>query len=291
MRRLPSITRRVSWTSSVDVRGILRRDAQRRVMQNIRGGVAAVLMAAAIAGCTTTTSSAPPGTTGAGDAGAATSSDTSGLTCLAVLQCAVACADQPCADACFARGDADAQTKASAFGDCLTQNNCSDRSCLDANCSDSFNACIARPTQPAGAPITGEAPQGSVPADFVGTWKYTSTFGTSDNFTFNADGTASRKQLSIGSFSGCTTTTAFEDEGTVVFDSAGGFKFFITKSTTTSSQCGASSSMPGTTGAFDFTTEAIPALGPGKYWFFWVQGCPVTSEADKRVQCGHEFDL
>jgi hypothetical protein len=256
-------------------------------------GALGVLMAIAIAGCNTTTS-AKPNTTTDGGADAAVASDTTGLTCLAVLQCAAACAesDPTCSDACLARGDAEAQAKANTFAECFTKNNCQDRACLDANCSDSFAACLARPAQPGGAPISGDAPPGSVPPSFVGTWKYTSTYGSADNFTFNADGTARRTQLSVASLSGCTSSTSFEDSGTVVFDPAGtGFKFFITKSTTTASNCGQSTTTPGTTGAFDFEIEPIPALGPNKYWFFWVQGCPVTAEVDKRIQCGHEFDL
>jgi hypothetical protein len=236
------------------------------------------------------TSSPDSGTLTLPDGGAIVQKE---LACLAVLQCAVDCPETgaACRDACLARGTDDGQAKALALATCLNENNCQDSNCLDANCAPEYDACLTVPPPTGGKPIAGPAPPGSVPAEWVGTWKHT-TYTGADNFTFNADGTAQRKQVETSAFSGCSNTVAFEDSGTAVFTAArDGFTFYITKSTQTSSACGQASTAPGTTGAFDFTLEAIPALGPGHYWFFRVQDCPVTAEIDKRIQCGGEYDL
>jgi hypothetical protein len=262
----------------------------------MRDGIATALALLLAACSSTNNTSAPNGATPSstnGDPGAATAV-AKNLTCVALLQCAVdTCGerDDACQSACFARGTDDGQAKAQTLVGCLSANNCQDADCLESHCSTEYAACLTVPASSGGKPVEGAAPTGSVPPDFVGTWKYTSG-GRADDFTFNADGTASRKQLETSSFSGCSSSVAFEWTGTVVFNAAkDGFTFYVTTATNTSNACGQSTSSAGSVGAFDFTLEAIPALGPGKYWFFRVQDCPVTAEADKRIQCGNEYDL
>ena len=216
-----------------------------------------------------------------------------GLDCANVLDCVIHCAsgDATCQNACLARGTDDGRAKANAFLGCIGSHDCQDTACIKASCATELAACVALPAPSGGTPIQGSAPPGSVPPEFVGSWKRTS-YTLADTFTFNADGTARRATLETSSFSGCSNSVAFEYSGTVVFTPAkDAFTFYITSATNTSSACGQTSSTPGTTGAFDFTLEAIPALGPNKYWFFNVQGCPVTAEVDKRIQCGGEYDL
>ena len=228
----------------------------------------------------------------ANDAGAG-SDALANLDCTNVLECVIRCAsgDATCQNACSARGTDDGRAKANAFLGCIGSHDCQDAACIKASCANELVACVALPSPSGGRPIQGDAPPGSVPPEFVGTWKRTS-YTLADNFTFNADGTARRATLETSSFSGCSNTVAFEYSGTVVFTPAkDAFTFYVASATNTSSACGQTSSTPGTTGAFDFTLEPIPALGPNKYWFFNVQGCPVTEEVDKRIQCGGEYDL
>lgn len=264
-------------------------------------GAAASMCGLLLFACTikNTDTNGGTGGTGQGDAGPGTGGDggaagaSKSRNCQAVVQCAIACADadSACRNACLASGTDDGQAKAIALSNCLGANSCADSACVQSKCATELNACLVTPAPTGGQPITGAPPPGSVPSDFVGTWKRT-TYTGADDFTFNADGTASRKQIEVSSFAGCSNTVAFEYAGTVVFTPAhDGFTFYITTATNTSSACGQSSSSAGTTGAFDFTIEPIPALGPGKDWFFNVQGCPVTAEVDKRIQCGGEYDL
>jgi hypothetical protein len=259
----------------------------------MREGIATAVALLFLAACSSTSGSSTNNTGPDGGTGTATTA-AKNLTCVALLQCAVnTCGetDDACQRACLARGTDDGQAKAQALVNCLGTNNCQDGDCLQSHCSTEYKACLTAPASSGGKPLEGAAPTGSVPPDFVGTWKYTSG-GHADDFTFNADGTASRKQLETSSFSGCSSAVAFEANGTVVFNAAkDGFTFYVTTATNTSNACGQSTSSAGSVGAFDFTLEAIPALGPGKYWFFRVQDCPVTAEADKRIQCGNEYDL
>ncbi len=260
------------------------------------GAVAAVACLLPLA-CTLKNTETSSGPAAAGDGGALDGGGgadaQAGYDCPAVVQCAVNCAsgDTACQNDCVARGTDDGRSKAIAFVTCVGKNSCQDAACIKSSCINELDACVAMTPPSGGTPIPGAAPPGSVPADFVGTWKRT-TYTISDAFTFNADGTAIRKTLEVSGFSGCSNSVAFEYAGTVVFTPAkDGFTFYITSATNTSSACGQSSSGPGATGAFDFTIEPIPALGPGKNWFFNVQGCPVTAEVDKRIQCGGEYDL
>jgi len=247
------------------------------------------------AGCTIANNEASSdGGSAAGAGGGGPATTVGGLSCLEVLQCAIDCNadDNGCEDVCLANGDAAAQVKAQAFSDCLAANACADETCLEEKCSESFIDCVSGPAHTGGAPIVGEAPPGSIPAEFVGTWKYTSNYGASAAFTFNADGTVFHTDFQSSGVAGCSPTMSIQDEGTAIFDAARtGFTFYITKSTQTTTLCGPSETVAGPTGAFDFTIEPIPALGPGHMWIFHVQNCPVTEEADKRIQCGNEYDL
>ncbi len=262
-----------------------------RFISSVTMGIATLGLIPLLAACTIVQNN--PGT---GGSGAATPGpdEAKNLGCVAILQCAVdTCAetDDACQRACLARGTDDGQAKAVALVNCVQANACQDATCLEAKCPNEYKACLTVPPPSGGKPIVGTAPTGSVPPEFVGTWKYTS-YTMADDFTFNADGTAIRNILETGSLSGCSSSVGFATSGTVVFSEAkDSFTFYVTSATTTSSSCGQPTSSPGTTGAFDFTLEPIPALGPGKYWFFRVQDCPVTAEADKRVQCGNEYDL
>jgi hypothetical protein len=239
-----------------------------------------------------------PGRGGAGgepgDASAESRADSRSITgqgplpCPETLQCTLDCGgDDACAEACLGHGTREAQARVEALVTCLVQSQCGDGACLENKCRAERDACLAPPAPPVGSP-TVHVPAGqAVPPEFVGAWNYSSVHGSADGFTFNANGTAARKQLHFWSFSGCTNAVAIEHEGSVAW-SAGkdAFTFYVTKSTVTKSGCSQSTTEPGPSGVFDFTVEPSAAT---KMWIFDVQGCAATSEEDKRSQCGHEY--
>ena len=228
--------------------------------------------------------------TGAGrDAGAV---EARSLSCLSVIQCAIACGDgnDACQDECLARGTSDAQTKANAFAACLTTNACDTQTCVTDTCRTSYEACMSREAEPEGKPLPDTVPAGSVPSDLVGGWNSADVFGGAKTFTFNANGTASRKRVLRATIPGCISVIAIEDEGTAVFNAAGNaFTFYVASSKVTNNRCGVSETVPGTTGTYDFTTEPQPEQGPGTMWIFEMTGCTATNDTDKRVQCGSTY--
>ena len=69
--------------------------------------------------------------------------------CSSIFQCLQTCRDQGCAMNCFQRGNPEGQQLYQAFQQCLQMNGCVaptgmvDQMCLQANCTNQLNACIA----------------------------------------------------------------------------------------------------------------------------------------------------
>jgi hypothetical protein len=184
------------------------------------------------------------------------------LTCLAIFACSGMCPDDATSDACvedcIARGGSDAQAESLALAQCYSDNGCADAACLQEFCQAEYDECAAAPDQSGGAPIgTQGPPAGSIPAEYVGTWQYGDTFGSTDDFSFGADGSLTRKLVSTGSFAGCTSSDIEQQDGTAVFeDGTGAFTFYITSAQNIEYRCGVKTTKPGTTGAFQFQVAA-----------------------------------
>jgi hypothetical protein len=91
-----------------------------------------------------------------------------GESCTEVLACLVACADDACANACYAAGSDAARQKIDALVGCLNDSMCEDDACAQAACGAQIDACV----QDAGVPDDPGPPvtQGAVPAELVGDW-------------------------------------------------------------------------------------------------------------------------
>jgi hypothetical protein len=153
-----------------------------------------------------------------GEAGLAEGTTPSAISCLQILQCVGDCADgdTACAEACVASGSPDAQTKAGALADCITAQSCTDATCIQTQCTTTLSDCVSSSTPtPEGKPLEGTAPQGSVPADLVGTWTHVN-FGETDRLVLNADGTGSTFIGIAGDAGGCVTLDSTTEAGTVV---------------------------------------------------------------------------
>jgi hypothetical protein len=135
------------------------------------------------------------GMTGAGGGGAMGTADggapSRNWSCLQILQAAIQCPDDACADLALANGTPEGQTNVIALATCIQAQACEDSACIETSCGAELNTCVdSSGPITGGTPLTGTAPNGSVPADLVGNWS-----GARDGITytvsFNADGSGS----------------------------------------------------------------------------------------------------
>lgn len=193
-------------------------------------GVALALMV--LWGCTTTAQGASPGSSGSSGSSGSTP-PASGDTCGQVLECASACADTACQDACVEKGSSSAKEKYQAASVCIQFAGCNnDTPCIEGRCKPQLDACRTDVPPKYVDPLAPGS--GSVPADFVGTW-----ISQSGNFlyTFKADGTY---EETAGAATGgsCDLSTVFSTSGIVAFDTSTVI-FSETSSTKKTSSCGA----------------------------------------------------
>lgn len=120
---------------------------------------------------------------GTGDPGSSTSGGGAddGNTCNEVLTCIVACADEACANACYAAGSDSARQKLDELVGCLDDSVCTDDACAQAACGTEIATCV----EDAGAPEDTDppVPPGAVPAELAGDW-----IGSAGSYHFDADG-------------------------------------------------------------------------------------------------------
>ena len=105
-----------------------------------------------------------------------------GESCNQVLTCAVNCADDACANDCYAKGSSSAQQKFDALLVCLNESMCADAECAQAACGDQIAACVndvEAPQNPNTPPVT----EGMVPGELVGDW-----IGNNGSYHFDANG-------------------------------------------------------------------------------------------------------
>ena len=216
------------------------------------------------------------------------------LTCLAIFACAGICPDDAnidaCTNDCVARGSSDAQTESLAFAQCYSDNGCTDAPCLQEFCQAEYDACAAAPDQSGGTPIDKEGPPaGSIPAEYVGNWQYGNTFGTTDDFSFRADGSLTRKLNAVGSFAGCTSSNTEQQDGTAVFeDGTGAFTFYITSAQNIEYRCGVKTTKPGTTGAFQFQVAATRYMG-NPIRIYELQNCTEPPGDARDFECSFTY--
>ncbi len=75
------------------------------------------------------------------DGGTPTGSTGGGTSCTAIIQCALACNDTACEDACYAKGSAAGKSQVDTLLACAEENKCEDGDCITANCSAEYDAC------------------------------------------------------------------------------------------------------------------------------------------------------
>ena len=194
-----------------------------------------------LAGCTVASSpQSPDGGTGAGDVDggvppADAAAATKPLSCVAIFDCANACNDDACGNACLARGSSEAQTDTLALAKCFSDHACTDAPCLQTNCQAEVDACLAQ-GQPMGTPLEeGGAVQGTVPASLVGSWVHTN-YGETNRLRLDAAGTG-YYQLGVTSVASCAITEETTWDGTVAVD-ATTITVYGTTVTNTSFTCG-----------------------------------------------------
>jgi hypothetical protein len=121
------------------------------------------------------------GGSGTGDGGTGGAAADHGESCNEVLTCLVACADDACANACYAAGSDAARQMIDALVGCLDDSMCADDACAQAACGAQLDACV----QDAGVPDDPGPPvtQGGVPAELVGDW-----MGYRGSYHFDASG-------------------------------------------------------------------------------------------------------
>lgn len=134
------------------------------------------------AGSSNTGASTNDASTGeASSSGGSATGDTAGDSCDEIFTCVQQCADDPCANACYARGSAAGKQKIDALAACLSANDCSDATCAQTYCSQEVDACDndVNGSSDAGAPVT----QGNIDPSLVGAW-----MSSSISYHFSADG-------------------------------------------------------------------------------------------------------
>jgi hypothetical protein len=182
---------------------------------------------------------------------ASSSSDVPILDCPGIFTCAETCTDAACEEACIAAGSPEAQAAVYAMVECYTNNGCQDTDCFQQNCSQEINDCVNPQT---GGPPPTDVPQGSAPADVVGSWHYfyAGTANT-DDWTFDANGNATHYVASSFQMGGCVYAGIDDSAGTVVFTDTKLF-YYKTSGTVAQDSCGVQ------------TTEAVT---PATYEFDW----------------------
>jgi hypothetical protein len=123
---------------------------------------------------------------------------------------------------------------------CITDSKCEDSECLKGRCDSEIGACAADDaTIVQGEPATGPTPQGSMPAELVGTWSQGQTL-----FQFEADGKTTQVFSSTSTIGGyCTSGIGLTSSGvtTVTGDI---LVYHRASGTQVSTTCGSSSSKP-----------------------------------------------
>lgn len=235
---------------------------------------AVALVGAFTFGCSSSTSGASPGGTGTSGGGTASGS---ALTCTGILECASKCADgdQPCEDACVAKGSPDAKAAVEDIVTCSTQNSCADEACFKANCSKELAACVKPPT---GQPLTGELPPGNVPSDLVGQWY---SFG--ELWDFKADGSvihgANVKTSGCNTSSNESGTAVASGEALSVYFKSGGV-----------SLCGGSQMDPYAPNVTEFTYKISEGVnGPGSKLSLTDKTC-LAKPGGSDFYCTNGFD-
>jgi hypothetical protein len=227
-----------------------------------------------------------------GDAGTGAPPEEKNLSCVAILQCAAPCdeSDEPCQEACLGRGSEEGKSAVNALVRCATENGCTELECFQTKCAADVATCLAAPAPTGGTPLDGgAAPIGSIPANMIGTWQHISTYGSVDGFVFNADGTAKRTRMQTGTVAGCSSDVSSEANGTAVFSDDGtAFTFNIEVSTASTLKCGAYTSVPATTGAFEFRIEPTSYAG-NPIRIVMGSGCSFTNADDVQLYCSSTY--
>ncbi|HEY8077134.1 MAG TPA: hypothetical protein VIF62_23570 [Labilithrix sp.] len=195
-----------------------------------------------LTGCTaSSTNDAQPSSS---SGGAASDAGTQPLTCLGILQCVTTdnCATNACVDACMQQGASAAQKQLTDLATCSQSEMCSDATCLQSKCKSQLDACI-QGSKPAdtGSALSGNAPAGSVPSDWVGTWQAgdASNLTNEKEFVFGADGSGQFIESYNGSLSNCASGLVEKYIGTAVIDaSASAIKVYATKVEEITNTCG-----------------------------------------------------
>lgn len=237
---------------------------------------AVALLSVISVGCSSSNSGASP--SGGGADGGVTAAPGSALTCSAIIDCGSKCADndEACANACVAKGSPVARDAVNAIVTCGTDNACQDSACYETKCPKQLETCIASGAAP-GAPISGAAPTGNVPADLVGRWH-----SYDDFYEFMADGTVAR--LTSGKVGGCKTSRL--EKGTAVAQGSSLTVYFTSSVYTVCDKPGSSAYTPNSVG-FTFT------VGPSNVGIKLVlteTNCRYTDPAAASQYCATAYD-
>ncbi len=200
------------------------------------------LMLSAPSACTTTNSAAgvaiDGGLTEAGDEGMGDDSSSGPLTCFGIFQCAADCSGTGCEDACLARGTDEAKVATTDLVTCYDANDCDDGDCLQTNCSAELSACAAL-QDPVGEAVDTVPPASAPPGALVGKWhSYYAPDAHTEDWTFNADGTAAYYSASAYNMAGgCQWGGITDSTGTVVVTGET-LTYYQTAGTAHESSCG-----------------------------------------------------
>lgn len=222
------------------------------------------LVLSAAAACTMTKASSSPATDGglaeAGDGSVATDSSPEPLTCFGIFQCAADCSGDGCEDACFARGTDEAKAATTEVVTCYQANACDGGDCLQAKCRTEVSACAALQAAP-GKPVETVPPSSAPPAALVGKWhSYYAPDAHTEDWTFNADGTAAHYSASAYTMAGgCQWGGITDSTGTVVVTGET-LTYYQTAGTAQESTCGFKSTKQAPTTAYTYAW-AVDATG------------------------------
>lgn len=221
--------------------------------------LSACLVIGAFVACTTTNTASDGGVADPGVDGGDPSSEP--LTCLKVFQCGAACSGDGCEDACFARGTAEAKEAVTNVVTCYQAHACDGGDCLQANCLTEVRACAAQ-EDPGGKPVDTVPPPSAAPATLVGKWhSYYAPNAATEDWTFNADGTAAHYSASAYALAGggCQWAGITDSTGTVVVTDTT-LTYYQTAGTAQESNCGFKSTKAAPTKAYTYAW-AIEADG------------------------------
>jgi len=107
--------------------------------------------------------------------------DAAGDSCNVIFTCIGQCADDSCANDCYAKGSSVGKQTIDALLSCLDTNSCTDAPCAKMYCQEQIDACVNDVSAPSdsGPPVT----QGNIDPSLVGDWRASST-----NYHFDAAG-------------------------------------------------------------------------------------------------------